>query len=176
MGSKLLDKKRKSAAEDSESDDELVDANFDGILSESDHEFDDVGSGDEADQNDDDESGSEGSQSGGDDGDEDDAFLSDDIPSDVDGEEAINRLLNGYQDLEIEEPGVDPKRKEEDNGDRNYRIDKDANGNDRYVYEYVAWCRIWLHGGCEADLWPGTVKSILSTTPTILMLRGQSTR
>jgi len=132
MGSKLVEKKRKSRVADSEFDDELAEGAFDGVVSQSEDEFD-VGSDEEQDQ--DDESESDGSQSG--DGEGDDAILSDDIPSDIDGEDVIAKIINEQPELEIEEPGVDPKRKEEDDANKNYRVETDANGNERYVYELV---------------------------------------
>jgi ribosome biogenesis protein ERB1 len=137
MGSKLVEKKRKSRIAEPESEDEFDGGDFDGILSQSEDDFD-VGS-DEGHDEDEDESESEGSQSGDNDGDS--AILSDDIPSDVDGEDAIGKILEEQPELEIEEPGVDPKRKEEDDAGRNYRIEKDANGNERYVYEFVCLSR-----------------------------------
>jgi ribosome biogenesis protein ERB1 len=126
MGSKLVERKRKSRPAEPESEDEFEGGDFDGILSQNEDEFD-VGS--------DEEGESEGSQSGDDDGES--AILSDDIPSDIDGEDAIGKILEEQPELEIEEPGVDPKRKEDDDANRNYRIEKDANGNERYVYEFV---------------------------------------
>ena len=131
MGSKLAEKKRKSRDAEPESEDELGDIVFDGVLSQSDVEFDEHSQQDE-DYEEDDESGSQQSDT---DEDGDDEILSDDIPSDVDGDDAIRKLLKDTEDLEIEEPGVDPKRRGEE--ERNYRTEKDANGNERYVYEFV---------------------------------------
>jgi ribosome biogenesis protein ERB1 len=137
MGSKLADKKRKSRDSDSESDDELGNGLFDGVLSQSEDEEDFIPSDDdEAEDEDEDESGSEGTE-GSEDEEDDDDILSDDIPSDVDGEEEINKLVKQQEELEITEPGVDPKPKEDDTEERNYRVEKDANGGERYVYECV---------------------------------------
>lgn len=133
MGSKLTDKKRKSRDLDPESDDELANGLFDGVLSQSEDEEDYLPSDDDEDDVED----SESEGTGASEDDDADDLLSDDIPSDVDGEEAINRLVKQQGELEITEPGVDPKREEDDGADRNYRIEKDANGGERYVYECV---------------------------------------
>jgi ribosome biogenesis protein ERB1 len=134
MGSKLTDKKRKSRDSDPESDDELGNGLFDGVLSQSEDEEDYLPS-DDGDEDDVEDSESEGT--GASEEEDDDDILSDDIPSDVDSEEAINRLVKQQGELEITEPGVDPKLPEDDGADRNYRIEKDANGGERYVYECV---------------------------------------
>jgi len=137
MGSKLLEKKRKARIEEPESEDELAEGAFDGVLSQSDDdEFDNVNS-DEENEDDEHEDASEGSE----DEDDDDALLSDDIPSDVDHDDAMAKLVQDTEDVEITEPGVDPKRKGDDDDGRNYRIEKDANGNERYVYEFVSRSR-----------------------------------
>ncbi|KAH6650826.1 NUC169 domain-containing protein [Chaetomium tenue] len=133
MGSKITDKKRKSRDSDSESDDELANGLFDGILSQSEDEEDYLPSDDDDGVEDSEDEGTGAS----DDDDDDDDILSDDIPSDVDSEEAINRLVKQQGELEITEPGVDPKREEDDGADRNYRIEKDANGGERYVYDEI---------------------------------------
>src|SRR5690349_10415851 len=118
MGSKLTDKKRKSADSDPESDNELANGLFDGILSQSEDEEDYLPS-DDGDEDDVDDSESEGT--GASEGEDDDNdILSDDIPSDVDSEEAIDRLVKQQGELEITEPGVDPKRREDDGEDKNY--------------------------------------------------------
>ncbi|KAK5663338.1 hypothetical protein OQA88_3766 [Cercophora sp. LCS_1] len=135
MGSKLVDKKRKSRVqEESEPEDEFANVDFDGVLSQSEDELGDLSSDDEDyEAQEQDDSESEGSEDG-----EDDDILSDDIPSDVDGEAEINKLMKDqFDDLEITEPGVDPKPKHEKEEDRNYRIEKDANGNERYVYDEI---------------------------------------
>ena len=137
MGSKLTEKKRKSRDSDPESNDELANGLFDGVLSQSEDEEDYLAS-DDGDEDDVEDSESEGT--GPSDDEDDDDLLSDDIPSDVDSEEAINRLVKQQGELEITEPGVDPKREEDDGADRNYRIEKDANGGERYVYECVLLC------------------------------------
>ncbi|KAK0746107.1 NUC169 domain-containing protein [Schizothecium vesticola] len=130
MGSKLLEKKRKVRVEELESEDELAEGAFDGVLSQSDDdEFDNVNS-DEENENDEHEDASE-------DEDDDDALLSDDIPSDVDHDDVMSKLVKGTEDVEITEPGVDPKRNDDDDDGRNYRVEKDANGNERYVYDEI---------------------------------------
>ncbi len=143
MASKLADRKRKVLAAESDSEDELSGAlDLDGVLSESEDDEDD------ADDSEDDDEG-EGSESNQEDGEgnyeDDEALLSDDIPSDIDEEEAIRKLLTTKDETqargltpEITEPGVDPKPKmaEEDEG-LNYRVETDANGGERYVYDEI---------------------------------------
>ncbi|KAK4147689.1 NUC169 domain-containing protein [Dichotomopilus funicola] len=135
MGSKLTDKKRKSrdVESDSESEDELANGLFEGILSQSDDEEDFLPS----DNDDDDGDESEGDGSDADEDEEDDGFLSDDIPSDADGEAEMEKLVRRQEELEITEPGVDPKRKDGDEKENNYRIERDANGGERYVYDEI---------------------------------------
>ncbi|KAJ4297114.1 Ribosome biogenesis protein erb1 [Collariella sp. IMI 366227] len=130
MGSKFADKKRKAQQSDSESDDELGNGLFDGVLSQSEDEEDYIPSDDDAD-----ESGTEGTE-GSDDEEEDDGILSDDIPSDLD-EDEMSKLVKQQEELEITEPGVDPKRKDDDSEERNFRIETDANGGERYVYDEI---------------------------------------
>ncbi|KAK3341736.1 NUC169 domain-containing protein [Lasiosphaeria hispida] len=132
MAPTLPEKKRKAREPEPESDDEFANVVFDGVLSQSGDEFDDLSDEEDKEDDDDDESGNEGSES---DEEEEDALLSDDIPSDVDGEEEIRKLLKNVE-IEIDEPGVDPKREEED-PDKNYTVETDANGNERYVYEEI---------------------------------------
>ena len=144
MGSKLVDKKRKLRESDSESEDELGNGLFDGVLSQSEDEEDYLPS--DGDDEDVDESESEGTEGSEDEEDEDD-ILSDDIPSDVDGEEEINRLVKQQGELEITEPGVDPKPKGDNGVEKNYRVERDANGGERYVYECVlqlGHLRVWV--------------------------------
>ncbi|KAK3995380.1 putative cytosolic ribosome biogenesis protein [Cladorrhinum sp. PSN332] len=129
MKAKVVDKKRKArdVSSDSESDGELGNGLFDGVLSASEDEEDYIPS----DEIEEDESESENDGTEGSDADEDDdALLSDDIPSD---DEELSKL----EDLEITEPGVDPKPKNADEEGRNYRIEKDANGGERYVYDEI---------------------------------------
>ena len=171
MGPKLTDKKRKAREPEPESDNELANGLFDGVLSQSEDEEDYIPS----DQVDDSasESESEGSDASEDEDDDDD-ILSDDIPSDVDEEEEIDKLVRQQGELEITEPGVDPKRKGDDGEEKNYRIEKDANGGERYVYECVLQRR-------HAVVWPEadsvlTVKSTPSTTRTTRTPRAPSTR
>lgn len=133
MAPKLSDKKRKAREPEPESDDELANGLFDGVLSQSEDEEDYLPSdGDEVD-----ESESEGSDGSSEDEEDDDDLLSDDIPSDVDGEEEISKLVRKQGQLEITEPGVDPKSREDDGEEKNYRVERDANGGERYVYEYA---------------------------------------
>ncbi|KAK3394164.1 NUC169 domain-containing protein [Podospora didyma] len=133
MAPKIAEKKRKVEAPDPESDDELA-GRLDGVLSQSEDDSDYIFSDDDQDQDDQSESGSEGT-----DGDDDEEILSDDIPSDVDGEEAMGKLLihDAEEELEIDEPGVDPKPKNVVEEETNYRVEKDANGGERYVYNEI---------------------------------------
>ncbi len=134
MAPKLTDKKRKAREPEPESDDELANGLFDGVLSQSEDEEDFVPSDDD----DVDESeGSDGSEDEEDEEEDDDGLLSDDIPSDVGGEEEISKLVRKQGQLEITEPGVDPKPREDDGEEKNYRVERDANGGERYVYEYA---------------------------------------
>lgn len=134
MGPKAIEKKRKVQDPEPESDDEIA-PDFDGALSQSEDEFDSDFDDNEHEQDGEQESGSEAS----DDEDEEGSLLSDDIPSDAEGDKAMGKLVleDEEEELKIEIPGVDPKRPEKDDGEKNYRIEKDANGNERYVYEYV---------------------------------------
>ncbi|KAK3337212.1 NUC169 domain-containing protein [Cercophora scortea] len=130
MAPRTVDRKRKApaaAAPEPQSDDEFQDGVFEGALSQSesdDEDFEIVVS------DDDDESESDGEGSDEND-DEDDGFLSEDIPSD---DEAISK---GMQDVEITEPGVDPKVEEKEEENLGYKTEKDANGGVRYVYEEI---------------------------------------
>ncbi|KAL2199196.1 NUC169 domain-containing protein [Corynascus similis CBS 632.67] len=138
MGSKITDKKRKSKDSDSESEDELGNGLFDGVLSQSEDEEDYLPSDDGGEDEDADESESEGSDGFEDEEDEDEeGILSDDIPSDMDDEEKMDKLVKQQEELEITEPGVDPKPKEKEEEQRNYRIERDANGGERYVYDEI---------------------------------------
>lgn len=166
MGSKLTDKKRKAQESDSESDDELGNGLFDGVLSQSEDEEDYIPSDDDAD-----ESGTEGTE-GSEDEEEDDGILSDDIPSDLD-EDEMSKLVKQQEELEITEPGVDPKRKDDDSEERNFRIETDANGGERYVYEWVAF--LAHHVGLDADE-PFSARLTPSTTRTTQTPRGRSIR
>ena len=149
MKSKLADKKRKSRESDAASEDGLANGIFNGVLSQSEDEFDDVVPEDD----DNDEGGGSGEDESGSDSSGDkiediDDLISDDIPSEAD-EEAAGKLKDG-EELEIEEPGVDPKRKDKDDEERNYRVEKDANGNDRYVYKCVHQRREGIFGPNQA--------------------------
>jgi len=142
MGSKITDKKRKLKDSDSESEDELGNGLFDGVLSQSEDEEDYLPSDDGGEDEDADESESEGSDGFEDEEDEDEeGILSDDIPSDMDDEEKMDKLVKQQEELEITEPGVDPKPKGKEEEQRNYRIERDANGGERYVYECVGHLR-----------------------------------
>jgi ribosome biogenesis protein ERB1 len=135
MGSKLTEKKRKQVDSDSESDNEL----FDGVLSQSESDDDDYIASEDEDEED--ESGSEETQDTDDNEEEesDDAgFSSDEIPSDAEHEDEMDKLAKQQEELEITEPGVDPKpKKEEVEEERNYKIEKDAYGGVRYVYPEI---------------------------------------
>lgn len=108
-------------------EDGFGDAQLEGALSASEDDSDSEHSGNEAgsDGEDDDEEGFE-------DPDDDDALHSDDIPSDDDGSLKVPPLEPG------QEPGLDPPNaNQEDNDLRNYRVETDANGNEKYVYDEI---------------------------------------
>ncbi|VBB72421.1 Putative cytosolic ribosome biogenesis protein [Podospora comata] len=137
MKSKPVEKKRKARDEesDSESDDELANGLFDGVLEASEDEEDYIPS-DEIDDVDSESEVSEGSEDAEEEEEEegdDDALLSDDIPSD----DEMGKLSKDAEELEITEPGVDPKPKHQEEEDRNYKVVKDANGGERYVYDEI---------------------------------------
>ncbi|KAA8636029.1 hypothetical protein SMACR_04598 [Sordaria macrospora] len=135
MGPKTIEKKRKVQDPEPESEDEIA-PDFDGALSQSEDEFDsDFDDDKEHEQDGEEESGSEAS----DDEDDEGSLLSDDIPSDAEGDKAMGKLVleDEEEELKIEIPGVDPKRPEKDDGEKNYRVEKDANGNERYVYDEI---------------------------------------
>lgn len=116
-------------AEEVDSDEDgFGDAQLEGALSASEDDSESEQSGNEAgfDGEDDDEEGSE-------DPDEDDALHSDDIPSDDDGSSLKVPPLEPGQ-----EPGLDPPNTNQDDDDlRNYRVETDANGNEKYVYDEI---------------------------------------
>lgn len=107
-------------AEDEGSEDEIGDAILEGALSAS----EDEDSESDAEKEDDEDA---------EDKDDDEALHSDDIPSDEDESSfKIPPLQEG------QEPGLDPPNM--GNGDddlRNYRVETDANGNERYVYDEI---------------------------------------
>lgn len=117
-------------AEEADSDEDgFGDAQLEGALSasedddsESEHSAKDA----DFDGEDDDEEGFE-------DPDEEDALHSDDIPSDDDGTSLKVPPLEPGQ-----EPGLDPPNANQDDDDlRNYRVETDANGNEKYVYDEI---------------------------------------
>lgn len=117
-------------AEDADSDEYgFGDAQLEGALSAS--EDDDSDSepsvkGADFDGEDDDEEGIE-------DPDEDDALHSDDIPSDDEGSSLKLPPLEPGQ-----EPGLDPPSMNQGDDElRNYRVETDANGNEKYVYDEI---------------------------------------
>lgn len=116
-------------AEEVDSDgDGFGDAQLEGALSASEDDSDYEHSGNEArsDGEDDDAEGSE-------DPDEDDALHSDDIPSDDDESSLKVPPLQPGQ-----EPGLDPPNANQEDDDlRNYRVETDANGNEKYVYDEI---------------------------------------
>lgn len=117
-----------------ESDDEI--ANLEGALSasedDSDYDVSENEDEDESDDDDDDELDGDDDASDKEDDDE-DALHSDDIPSDE--EESSHKILP-LRPGQV--PGLDPEGI--DNGDedlRNYRVETDANGNEKYVYDEI---------------------------------------
>ncbi|KAK7755308.1 Ribosome biogenesis protein erb1 [Diatrype stigma] len=120
--------KRKASMVESEaidqahSDDEFGDGLLEGVLEgESDDEDDDYSDDDEEDDNELDRSDLDSVEGEEDD----DALESDDIPTDDEAPKS-NQLANGTARLSLQDD-VEP----------NYRIETDANGNERYVYEEI---------------------------------------
>ena len=117
-------------AEEEESGDDIGEAKLEGALSASEDESDDADysvneeESDESEEEDDDEDGE--------DLDDDEALHSDDIPSDEEDSSKIPPLKEG------QEPGLDPPDMNGGDEDlRNYRVETDANGNERYVYDEI---------------------------------------
>lgn len=105
------------AIDQAHSDDEFGDGLLEGVLEgESDGEDDDYS--DEEEEDDNDLDSVEGEE-------DDDALESDDIPTDDEAPKS-NQLANGAARLSLQDD-VEP----------NYRIETDANGNERYVYEEI---------------------------------------
>ncbi|ROW18145.1 hypothetical protein VPNG_00284 [Cytospora leucostoma] len=114
------EKNPEQQAEDEGSEDEIGDAILEGALSASEDE----------------DSESDVEKEGDDDAedkDDDEALHSDDIPSDEDESSfKIPPLQEG------QEPGLDPPNMGDGDDDlRNYRVETDANGNERYVYDEI---------------------------------------
>lgn len=136
MAPKLQLQKRKTLA-DPGSSDELVDG-LDGAFSQSEDEDEEVSSAGEQDEW---ELGSEEDES--DEGEE-EAEVDDERGLDaaefsdggLDDKEAMRKVLGSKDDQEpkIEVPFVDPKPQEVQTEETNYRIEKDANGGVKYVY------------------------------------------
>lgn len=119
-------------AEDEDSADEIGDAQLEGALSASEDEESDAEpsvKGDESDESD----AEKEDDSFGEEEHDDDALHSDDIPSDEDESSfKIPPLKDG------QEPGLDPPDMDDGGEDlRNYRVETDANGNERYVYDEI---------------------------------------
>lgn len=129
MASTKSNLKRKASIVESEardqahSDDEFGDGLLEGVLEDDSEDDDDYSDNGEEDDNEidssdvDSEEGEEGEE-------DDDALESDDIPTDDEAPKP-NQLTNGFRsDIE-------------DDLEPNYRIEKDANGNERYVYSEI---------------------------------------
>jgi ribosome biogenesis protein ERB1 len=122
MGATLPSRKRKEVSEVVESDDEFGGAELEGILSQSE-----------------DESGVEDSESEGeepelDEDEDDDEDEDEDEDEDVRSDDEEVEGINGERNSKSKTGAID----EEDDDDKpNYRIVKDANGNERYEYEEI---------------------------------------
>lgn len=139
MASDLQKKKRKNR-EDNEIVETDLAGDLDGAFSQSEDESEDENENSDADQ-DEWNLDSEGEEDEEDtsDGDADNGGKDVAVSIDgVDNEEALQKLLNTdgtNAEVEIEEPFVDPERPVEDEVGGNYRVEKDANGGIRYVYD-----------------------------------------
>lgn len=118
----------KQPAEVEESEDEM--AELEGALSAGEDDDSELEASANEDESDDENDASDGDSE---DQDEDeDALHSDDIPSDEEEPSKIPPLKPGQV------PGLDPE--DMNNGDddlRNYRVETDANGNEKYVYDEI---------------------------------------
>ena len=148
MASRLPQRKRKASIKNEEAHDELAGGSFDGVLSQSEDDSEDVSTdlddlGDE--ESEDGSDGSDGSDEGEDLDDE--ALLSDDIPSDADSdvEDAIRKLVESdaapVKAAEANMPNgrhkEDAPLQEENEDKPNYTVTTDANGGVRYVYKEI---------------------------------------
>lgn len=128
------EKEVEQQAEDEDSADEIGDAQLEGALSasedeDSESEPEPSAKEDESDESDvEDEDDKDGEEQH-----DDEALHSDDIPSDEDESSfKIPPLKEG------QEPGLDPPDLDDGGDDlRNYRVETDANGNERYVYDEI---------------------------------------
>lgn len=116
-------------AEDEESEDEI--AELEGALSASEDDDSELEASADEDESDDERDGSDNDSENQDE--DEDALHSDDIPSeDENSSTKIPPLKPGQV------PGLDPE--DMGNGDedlRNYRVETDANGNEKYVYDEI---------------------------------------
>jgi len=142
MAPKSADKKRKASVQEELSDDEFNDLDFDGALSQSEDEFEAVSTDEEDEEDDGDNDASEAEEE------DDEALHSDNIPSDEEEvNDAIEKLLKDKIEPGVEADGKDDdddltaedaRGQNDDDDDRpNYRVEKDANGNERYVYPEI---------------------------------------
>lgn len=119
----------KQLAEDEDSEDEM--AELEGALSASEDDDSELEASANEDESEDENDASDGDSE---DQDEDeDALHSDDIPSD---EEESSAKIPPLKPGQV--PGLDPE--DMDNGDedlRNYRVETDANGNEKYIYDEI---------------------------------------
>lgn len=124
-----VQEEEKQVSEDGESEDEM--AELEGALSASEDDDSELEASAEEDESDDEHDASDGDSEGQ--NEEDDALHSDDIPSD---EEESSSKIPPLKPGQV--PGLDPE--DMDNGDadlRNYRVETDANGNEKYIYDEI---------------------------------------
>ncbi|CCF41287.1 eukaryotic ribosome biogenesis protein, partial [Colletotrichum higginsianum] len=109
-------------------DDEFGNAALEGVFSQSEDDSD----YEETSESDGDDNVLNGELSEDDDEDEEEDILSDDIPSDVDDEEIASKLRSTNLDKDSAAAAIG-----DEDDQPNYRIVKDANGNERYEYDEV---------------------------------------
>jgi ribosome biogenesis protein ERB1 len=139
MAPKATEKKRKASVQEEVSDDEFNDLDFDGALSQSEDEFEAVSTDEEDEDEDADNDASEVEEE------DDEALHSDDIPSDEEEvNDAIEKLLKdkietgaGTDGQADDLTAEDAQGTNDDDERPNYSVEKDANGNDRYVYPEI---------------------------------------
>lgn len=121
---------KEPSAENEDSEDEI--AELEGALSASEDDSDlDASAND--DESDDENDASDGNSEDQDEDGSEDAILSDDIPSD---EEESSTKIPPLKPGQV--PGLDPEDFGKGDEDlRNYRVETDANGNEKYVYDDI---------------------------------------
>jgi ribosome biogenesis protein ERB1 len=129
MAPKPVEKKRKTPAADESAHNELDDVDFDGVLSQSEDEFDNVSTDDEVDEEEEDDSDGSSVEPDGD-------LLSEQDVSDTEEriEKELRKLPEAGEKLDLE---VEDVNEDEDEDRPNYRITTDANGGVRYEYDEI---------------------------------------